>query len=110
MTEQNQPQTLHKYLYAHSDHVNNIDPSGNFSLLEIGVAQDIRTTLSGIQVDVGFSFFDSAINSDNPNASDDFLGNGAFILGIAGGKIANLLSKKVKKLCQVELQIVFELS
>jgi len=29
------PPSLHKYLYAHCDPINNIDPSGNFSLTEM---------------------------------------------------------------------------
>jgi hypothetical protein len=42
------PVSLHKYLYANADPVNNIDPSGNFSLGEMNVSMSIHSTLSGM--------------------------------------------------------------
>ena len=37
------PATLHKYLYVHGDPVNGIDPSGYFKLSELGIVQKIIT-------------------------------------------------------------------
>jgi len=39
------PVTLHKYLYANADPVNNIDPSGNFSITGFSQAQQIQAQL-----------------------------------------------------------------
>ena len=41
-----EPQTLHKYLYAHSNPVSNIDPSGNFSLSNISASIGASLRLS----------------------------------------------------------------
>lgn len=46
MGNNSDPETLHKYLYANADPVNMIDPSGNFSLVEFGVANTVRNVLS----------------------------------------------------------------
>jgi len=42
------PLSLHKYLYAHNNPVNRIDPSGHFSLIEISIVGAINTTLRSI--------------------------------------------------------------
>lgn len=42
------PMTLHRYLYANSDPVNNIDPSGELTLKEVGMSAGIIEILSGI--------------------------------------------------------------
>jgi RHS repeat-associated protein len=39
------PQSLHKYLYVHNNPVNNIDPTGMFSLGEINLVQSIQAKL-----------------------------------------------------------------
>jgi hypothetical protein len=36
------PQSLHKYLYCHANPVNNIDPTGLFSLAELNAVNSIR--------------------------------------------------------------------
>jgi hypothetical protein len=43
-----QPATLHKYLYAHADPVNGIDPSGRMTLTESIAAVGIITVLSAM--------------------------------------------------------------
>jgi RHS repeat-associated protein len=45
-----QPQSLHKYLYAHADPVNGIDPSGYFTLTEMLNVSWIQSTLNTIRV------------------------------------------------------------
>jgi len=91
------PITLHKYLYASADPVNNIDPSGNFSLVSFGVAQNMRSTLSNLQIEVGFSLLDSFL-SDDPEkaaANNALLAGVAGLIGLgAGTKLLKLLSRK----------------
>ena len=48
MGRNHDPITLHKYLYANADPINNIDPSGHFSLGSTGAANSIVGTLSTI--------------------------------------------------------------
>jgi RHS repeat-associated protein len=42
------PASLHKYRYANSDPVNGSDPSGNMTLMDLGIAQDIQAALRTI--------------------------------------------------------------
>ncbi len=39
------PQSLHRYLYAHCDPINNMDPTGYFNISEINVSLAIRSVL-----------------------------------------------------------------
>jgi len=50
--EQEDPATLHKYMYANGDGVNLSDPSGNFSLGELSMAQRI-VVFGGVSAAVG---------------------------------------------------------
>ena len=50
------PQSLHKYLYAHCNPINGIDPSGRFlSFTDFNISSAIRTTLHGIKTAVVFA-------------------------------------------------------
>jgi len=42
------PQSLHKYAYVHNNPVNNIDPTGMFSIGEINITSAIRSSLQNI--------------------------------------------------------------
>ena len=42
----NDPQSLHKYAYCHQDPVNGIDPSGEYSLVEINIGISILSGLT----------------------------------------------------------------
>jgi len=42
------PQSLHKYAYCHNNPINNIDPSGNFTLKQTMVTLGIGTSILGI--------------------------------------------------------------
>jgi RHS repeat-associated protein len=46
------PETLHKYAYAHQDPVNGIDPSGNFTVLEVLSVVGIIATVASIFLQV----------------------------------------------------------
>lgn len=50
------PQSLHKYAFAHSDPVNRIDPSGHFSTLEVSVAASITQMVLVMQINSGIKF------------------------------------------------------
>jgi len=93
------PITLHKYLYASADPVNNIDPSGNFSLVPFAVAQDIRTSLSTLQTDVGLSILDAALDPDNAGRNAAIGLGVAALGGVASFKLLRLLSGKFRQAC-----------
>ena len=44
------PQSLHKYLYTHADPVNNIDPTGKWSLGSVTLASGIAGALIGSSI------------------------------------------------------------
>jgi RHS repeat-associated protein len=46
MGQNQDPITLHKYLYANTDPVNNIDPTGNFTMSSVMTAVNIVSTLA----------------------------------------------------------------
>jgi RHS repeat-associated protein len=48
MGDNDDPQSLHKYAYAHCDPVNNIDPTGEFSAVQILVVSAIVGVIAGI--------------------------------------------------------------
>ncbi len=62
---QQDPQSLHKYLYCHANPVNFIDPSGMFSLTGLNISMTIRTALysmvSGIKFAASYQFATSTI-------------------------------------------------
>jgi hypothetical protein len=74
MGNNSDPVTLHKYLYANANPVNMIDPSGNFSLVEFGAANSIRSILNEVTVDVGISILDSAFSSGSESSGPNFIG------------------------------------
>ncbi len=63
------PATLHKYLYAHADPVNNTDPTGNFSLAGFAAASNVRVILGNTQADGGLTVFDSLVTGESPNVA-----------------------------------------
>ena len=95
------PVTLHKYLYANADPVSYTDPTGNFSIGSLMAANDVRTNLSGMQMDVGLSLLDAAV--DPNNAAGNMASNQLLGLGVVGGagafKLLRLLSGKFRKAC-----------
>ncbi|MCP3663237.1 MAG: hypothetical protein GY696_12205, partial [Gammaproteobacteria bacterium] len=96
-----EPLTLHKYLYANADPVNSIDPSGKFGLVSFGVANNIRHTLTEMQVTVGTSILDAKLDPDNAatNVRNDILLGLASLGADASFKLLRLLSSKFRKAC-----------
>ena len=94
------PQTLHKYLYAHADPINNIDPTGNFSLGSISVGGSIQGVLTTVSIaSTAFSIFSLATGqsefSAKALATEILL---ARVGGPAAQRIINLMGKKSKAL------------
>jgi RHS repeat-associated protein len=91
------PVTLHKYLYANANPVTYVDPTGNFSLVSFEAANTIRGILAETTVQVGFSILDSAF-SDDQDAGPNVIGAGlATIGGPAAFKLLGMLSSKFRK-------------
>ncbi|AJQ96673.1 choice-of-anchor A family protein [Gynuella sunshinyii] len=98
------PITLHKYLYAGNDPVQNIDPGGHFfGLAGFGAASNIQVELSNLQIDIGMSFLDSALNPDTAAASvgSNFKMLGLAALGGTGFKLLSKFSRKFRKACNM---------
>jgi RHS repeat-associated protein len=70
-----EPITLHKYLYANSNPVSYVDPSGLFSLAEVQAARQVRNTLAEAQF---ASYSDLIRNTDSDGL---------------GGQVANFFDK-----------------
>jgi RHS repeat-associated protein len=82
------PVTLHKYLYAHADPVNIIDPSGKFGLSSIGASLRINGILSTAATTSGRS----AVSRLLTGAGKDAFGLiGEEVIGIAKEALFNVL-------------------
>ena len=79
------PISQHRYLYAHADPLTWVDPTGRFaSATELSIVSGIRTSLVGIQSDVGFVLLDSSISGD-PKTSQVLFGlMSSIAIGITG--------------------------
>ncbi|MDH4318144.1 MAG: RHS repeat-associated core domain-containing protein, partial [Desulfobulbaceae bacterium] len=61
---QNDPQSLHKYLYAHANPVMNSDPSGMVTLKELGTAMKIGALLGAVGGGAGTYAYHKAYNKE----------------------------------------------
>jgi len=90
------PITLHKYLYGNGNPINNVDPSGNISTLQsVGVALGILSTLVLTNVlDTGLNLF-----ADAGDQISDKLRGAIVVLNLSSGsnKQLMLLYKKANK-------------
>ncbi len=87
------PVTLHKYLYANVDPINNIDPSGKFSIGSVMSALNTAATLANIAT----TTFDLLqVASGQKEASGLEIGF-SVLASFGGGKLFSLLGKKVLK-------------
>lgn len=94
MGSNHDPVTLHKYLYANTDPVNFIDPTGNFSLSSFSAASTIQAALATSAIvatyQIGQSFADVGAWDD-----DDWLApnvTGWLVLAAMVGSSSSLLS------------------
>ena len=76
----NEPLTLHKYIYANDNPINSIDPTGLFTMVEIGAADSIRNILMGIHIDNGQRLI-GVVLGERPDPRD-FVIQGLLGLGI----------------------------
>jgi hypothetical protein len=99
MGDNQDPITLHKYLYANVDPANNVDPSGNFSLGSLTTASNINAILTVTsRVQTGLDLLDFALNPESRELSAKEMGL-SILLNYGGGKFAKLFSAKFRKLC-----------
>ncbi len=97
MGSNSDPITLHKYLYANVDPVNNIDPTGKFSLGSLMSAINIASNLVTI-AQAGYSVFQIASGEEELSAKK--VGSAILLnmLGAGAGKVIGFFGKKVSKL------------
>jgi RHS repeat-associated protein len=101
----NDPVSLHKYLYANIDPVNNIDPTGKFSIGSLMTAVNIATTLAS-RAQTAYTLFSLATGDEEVTANQ--IGS-AIIVGMLGkgaGKIIGLVGGKVAKECLLKNSFV----
>ena len=66
------PQSLHKYLYAHNNPVNNIDPSGRFPWIKVvAVVAIIMAALIGIDWLIGGPVYRYRVGLGHPSIKDE---------------------------------------
>jgi len=86
------PTTLHKYLYANADPGNMVDPSGNFSLGSFSVASTISATLTAVNIGTtAFSIFQIATGEEEFSARE--LGTN-ILLSLLPTKYVKIIFKK----------------
>ncbi|WP_245929290.1 RHS repeat-associated core domain-containing protein [Agarilytica rhodophyticola] len=92
------PITLHKYLYANAEPANLIDPSGKFSIGSLGVASNIQAILgasAAAAAGVSLTNFSSSASSfDTPSPRQSFW----ILLAAMAGTGSNLLDLVTDKL------------
>lgn len=81
---ENEPASLHKYLYGNANPGNVIDPSGRFGLMDVSIAHSLRSMLMNIQLSTGSALFDSLVDPERA-VTNLALGAAVGVLVIAGG-------------------------
>ncbi|WP_228703725.1 RHS repeat-associated core domain-containing protein [Kangiella sediminilitoris] len=77
------PKSLHKYLYTHADPINNIDPTGNFSLGGFAVGTGIVAVLANTAI-TSYSFGRAANDSDGLPDAVSVSFRGGLAKGVGG--------------------------
>ncbi|MCH9022267.1 MAG: hypothetical protein IID32_05850, partial [Planctomycetes bacterium] len=90
------PQSLHKYLYAHANPANGTDPSGQFTIASMTMANSIRSILSGLN----FGLLEAASISAE-SASAGITLNHALLYGAAIFTAGIILSRALGLVSQV---------
>lgn len=83
------PQSLHKYLYAHANPVTFVDPSGKWSIVSVGISMAIGAIVNSMAT-VSINIYTGATWTDNVVQSAIV---GAFA-GVVGGAVAAKLATK----------------
>jgi RHS repeat-associated protein len=97
MGNNSDPMTLHKYLYANANPVNNVDPTGNFSIGSVMATVNVVATLASVS-QTSYDFFSDPTQSLSGDASSFAVEGGMFALTSMGGfKIFKLIGKKFLK-------------
>jgi RHS repeat-associated protein len=97
------PPSLHRYLYAHADPVDARDPSGQFMMADFSIANSIRSTLAGIQSNIGFALIDQIIYGGSAGIDNLLVGAaitvgaGAVIVGVSALGLRLLRSPGFKR-------------
>jgi RHS repeat-associated protein len=92
-----EPMTLHKYVYGNANPVNYTDPSGLFSMGDVGAANAIRDILTNIQLDTGSNLINVLLGDRNEDSSssewdlNQLTGLLATTIPIAGTVVAGIL-------------------
>ena len=97
MGNNSDPVTLHKYLYANIDPVNNIDPTGNFSLGGLMSAINIASTLV-TTAQTTYSLFQIASGDENAPTAKQI--GFEILAGMGAGKLIKIFSKRFRA-CRV---------
>ena len=101
MGHNNDPITLHKYLYAGNDPVLNVDPSGNSYLLgQLGSVSIMRTLATISVAAVGISSVDLTLDSNAIDGGFSGIQESYILLAAmsgAGSKILDLITSKLSE-------------
>jgi hypothetical protein len=92
------PITQNKYIYANARPSELIDPTGYFGMLETSIANNIRTTISQFQINLGNDMMDAAIAGEYSPFNSQFAGIG--VLSALGGAAADRLLSMLSKSCR----------
>jgi len=97
------PQSLHKYTYCHANPVNNIDPTGQFTLAGMTIANSIRSIMANLQFDVGgYAMYAAESASAGVSVNQALLYAAAFAVGgFLLGKVSQVAGRLLGKLPQL---------
>jgi len=93
MGRNHDPISLHKYLYAQSDPITYIDPTGNFSLSSVGTALNSVASLASI-AQTTYSVFQIATGKKELTAKDVGMAIALGITNKVGGKYVSKFAEK----------------
>ena len=89
------PITLHKYLYANADPVRYVDPSGNFSIGNISVTINVQANLSTLSLAANaYSVFQVATGDQELSAAQ--MGMSILLSRMPGGAFARRMAEKFR--------------
>lgn len=88
------PITLHKYLYANADPIRYMDPSGNSPVISISVQFNVQAVLTTASLaSSGISIYSSATDADGFTAKDAGFAAIIALSGPAAGKLIGILGR-----------------